>query len=519
MLQPPTNAGGGLPGHIAVVPNAAWMLWQTAESSPEHPALVDRERSATYGTLRARAAAVAEALIADGVKPGDRVGILLDRGVDAAAAFFGVLASGGIAVNINETLRTLQIDFILGHAGAVTLLSTESILARLPRALESPVRMLRVEDVPASGTMRPVPRVAHDVGHIIYTSGSTGQPKGVTITHGNLWAGMWSVSTYLRIAPTDRIASLLPFSFDYGLNQLLLAAGRGATLVIERSPLPQQIVATLATESITVLPCVPPLWLQLIATEGFRARALPALRAMTNTGGRVPREAVHALRTAQPQAELFLMYGLTEAFRSTYLPPSEVDRRPDSIGRAIPGAEILVLREDGTLCDAEEIGELVHRGPTVGLGYWRDPETTARVYRPNPLRPPGTPDTERVVFSGDLVRRDAEGFIYHVGRRDKMIKSLGFRVSPDEVASAIFASGQVAEVVVTSEDDEARGERIIAHVVLAADGTLDRLKVFCGTEMPRYMQPGRIEVHETLPRTSSGKHDPKQLAGARATVK
>jgi acyl-coenzyme A synthetase/AMP-(fatty) acid ligase len=224
---------------------------------------------------------------------------------------------------------------------------------------------------------------------------------------------------------------------------------------------------------------------------------------------------VHVLRTAQPQAELFLMYGLTEAFRSTYLPPSEVDRRPDSIGRAIPGAEIMVLREDGTLCDAEEIGELVHRGPTVGLGYWRDPETTARVYRPNPLRPPGTPDTERVVFSGDLVRRDADGFIYHVGRRDKMIKSLGFRVSPDEVASAIFASGQVAEVVVTSEDDEARGERIIAHVVLAAGGALDRLKVFCGTEMPRYMQPGRIEVHETLPRTSSGKHDPKQLAGAR----
>ena len=208
------------------------------------------------------------------------------------------------------------------------------------------------------------------------------------------------------------------------------------------------------------------------------------------------------------------MYGLTEAFRSTYLPPSEADRRPDSIGRAIPGAEIMVLREDGTPCDADEVGELVHRGPTVGLGYWKDPETTARVYRPNPLRPPGAPDSERVVFSGDLVRRDAEGFIYHVGRRDKMIKSLGFRVSPDEVASIVFASGQVTEVIVTSEPDAIRGELIIAHVVLAEGATLDQLKRFCGTEMPRYMQPGRIEVHQTLPRTSSGKHDPKQLAGA-----
>jgi len=503
------------PGPLTVIPNAAWMLWNTANRSPDHLAVVDRESRTDFRALRDRAAAISEALTAAGVKHGDRVGIFLERGADAAAAFFGVLASGAIAVNVNETLRTLQIDYILEHAGATALLSTETLLSRLPRKLESPVRILRIEDVPLVGQSQPSPRIAGDVGHIIYTSGSTGQPKGVTITQGNLWAGMASVATYLRIAPTDRIASLLPFSFDYGLNQLLLAAGCGATLVIERSPLPQQIVTTLAGESVTVLPCVPPLWLQLLATEGFRT-PLPALRAMTNTGGRVPRQAVQALRSSQPQAELFLMYGLTEAFRSTYLPPEEADRRPDSIGRAIPGAEIMVLREDGTLCNAEEVGELVHRGPTVGLGYWKDPETTARIYRPNPLRPPGAPDSERVVYSGDLVRRDAEGFIYHVGRRDKMIKSLGFRVSPDEVASIVFASGQVAEVVVTSEPDEIRGELIVAHVVLSDGATLDQLKRFCGAEMPRYMQPGRITVHQSLPRTSSGKHDPKQLAAAKS---
>lgn len=514
MSEPLLHGVAGMSARIAVVPNAAWMLWQTATASPERMALIDRESRTRFRTLRDRAAAVAETLAARGVQPGDRVGIYLERGADAAAAFFGVLASGGIAVNVNETLRTLQIDYILNHAGARMLLSSEALLARLPRPLESPPRIVRMDDVLMSGAVEPVARVSGDVAHIIYTSGSTGQPKGVTIGHGNLWAGMFSVASYLRIVPDDRLASLLPFSFDYGLNQLLLAAACGATLVVERSPLPQRIVETLAAESVTVLPCVPPLWLQLLATEAFRTQRLPALRAMTNTGGRLPREAVRGLRAAHPDAELFLMYGLTEAFRSTYLPPAEADRHPDSIGRAIPGAEILVLRKDGTPCDPDEVGELVHRGPTVGLGYWNDPDTTAHVYRPNPLRPSGAPDTERVVFSGDLVRRDAEGFIYHVGRRDKMIKSLGYRVSPDEIATVIFASGQVAEVIVTTEPDAVRGELIVAHVVLAADGTLDRLKVFCGTEMPRYMQPGRIDVHETLPRTSSGKHDPKQLAAA-----
>jgi amino acid adenylation domain-containing protein len=512
MADPALHPIAGVPGRLAVVPNVAWMLWQTAERSPERIAIVDRASCVRFDALRNRAGAVTQALVASGVGPGDRVGILLERSADAAAAFFGVLAAGAIAVNVNETLRTLQIDYILRHSGATTLLAHSALLARLPRALESPVQVVRIDDIADAGAAMPAARVAGDVAHIIYTSGSTGQPKGVTITHGNLWAGMWSVASYLGIVPDDRIASLLPFSFDYGLSQLLLATGAGAALVIERSPLPQQIVATLAAEAVTVLPCVPPLWLQLLATERFRAEPLPALRAMTNTGGRVPRDAVKALRTAQPHAELFLMYGLTEAFRSTYLPPAEADRRPDSIGRAIPGAEIMVVREDGTPCDADEVGELVHRGPTVGLGYWNDPDTTARVYRPNPLRPTGAPDTERVVYSGDLVRRDADGFLYHVGRRDKMIKSLGFRVSPDEVASIVFASGQVAEVVITSEPSEARGEAIVAHVVLAANGTLDRLKVFCGTEMPRYMQPGRIEVHAALPRTSSGKHDPKALA-------
>ena len=209
------------------------------------------------------------------------------------------------------------------------------------------------------------------------------------------------------------------------------------------------------------------------------------------------------------------MYGLTEALRCTYLPPEEVDRRPDSIGRAIPGAEVLVLREDLTPCEPGEVGQLVHRGPTVALGYWNDPAETARMFRPNPLRANGIPDAERVVFSGDLVRRDADGWLYFVGRSQRMIKTLGYRVSPDEIATVLYASGEVAECIIAAEPDEARGERIVAFVVLAGggEGSLERLRRYAGVELPRYMQPARFEVRDALPRLPSGKHDLAALGG------
>jgi acyl-CoA synthetase (AMP-forming)/AMP-acid ligase II len=252
---------------------------------------------------------------------------------------------------------------------------------------------------------------------------------------------------------------------------------------------------------------VPPLWLQLLGTASFRDEPLPRLRAMTNTGGKVPTDAVRKLRAANPQADLFLMYGLTEAFRATYLPPNLVDSHPDSIGRAIPGSEIYILRDDGTLCDDDEPGELVQRGSTVAAGYWNDPETTARVFRPNPLKAQGSPENERVVFSGDLVRRDADGLLYYVGRRDRLIKSLGFRVSPDEITDVIYASGHVLEAVVGTVPDEARGESIVAYVVLNEGSSIDAVTKFCRAELPRYLHPGKIEARAELPRTSSGKFD------------
>jgi acyl-CoA ligase (AMP-forming) (exosortase A-associated) len=498
----------------AFAPNAAWLLWLAVARRAEHPAIQDGDRVTTYAELGRAAEGVAAHLVSLGVMPGDRVGILLQRGADAVGAFFGVLAAGGVAINVNESLRARQVEHVLAHSGARVLLTTTEMLSWLGRPLDASSTTVLLDEAVPPGTFSPVARVGPDPAKIIYTSGSTGMPKGVLISHGNLWAGARSVAAYTGLRSDDRIASLLPFSFDYGFNQLLTTMLMGATLVVERSPLAPVVARTLREAAVTVLPCVPPLWLQLLGTPTFRT-TLPALRVMTNTGGRVPVEAVRALRQAHPQASLFLMYGLTEAFRSTYLPPEETDRRPDSIGRAIPGAQIMVLTEEGREAKPGEEGELVHRGPTVALGYWNDPEATAKVYRPNPLRPPGTPDVERVVYSGDIVRRDEQGFLYYVGRRDKIIKTMGYRVSPDEVASVLYASKQVLEAVITTEPDDARGNRIIAHVVLAEEGSLDALKLYIGTELPRYMQPARIETHASLPRTSSGKHDTRALATER----
>jgi amino acid adenylation domain-containing protein len=489
------------------------MLWNTADRSRGGPAIIDGSGTTDYGPLRDHAAAVAAALTRLGVRPNDRVGIFLDAGADAVAAFFGVTAAGGIAIVINESLRPRQVEYMLEHASAAVLITSTDLLDHQPRPLETACRILDVEEIPPASAFEPVSRHDIDPAQITYTSGSTGLPKGVTITHANLWAAMRAVTSYLGIVAEDRIASVLPFSFVYGMSQVLCAVGTGAALVIERSPLMQQLALSLRARQVSVLAAVPPLWLQLLNVSAFRT-AMPSLRIMTNAGGHLPVPTVRALRLAQPQAQLFLMYGLTEVLRSTFLPPDEVDRRPDSIGRAIPEAEVLVLRDNLTLCGPGEVGELVHCGPTVALGYWNDPDATARVFRPHPVRRGAPSDDQRVVFSGDLVRQDKQGFLYYVGRRDRLIKTLGYRVSPEEITNVLYASGEILEAVVISERDELRGEGIAAFVVLVEGGSLERLKDFCESELPYYMQPARFELRDALPRLPSGKHDLAAMQGA-----
>ena len=485
----------------------ARLLLETASLHATDAAIVERGQAWSYDWVAGRALAFADALDGAGVRPGDRVAILLPRGADSAAAFFGTLVRGAVAVFVNDTLRPRQVEHIVAHSGAKVLVASDELLVRLPRSLDIGVETLDLGNVPAEASFAPHSRIGEDVAQIIYTSGSTGLPKGVTLSHANLWAGTTAVVAYVGVRAEDRIASLLPFSFDYGLNQLFCSVATGATLLVERSPIPQRIVEAIRRQEVTILPAVPPLWLQLLTVTSFTTDPIPTLRKLTNTGGRLPIEAARKLQECQPQAELFLMYGLTEAFRSTYLSPDRAERKPESIGQAIPGAEVVVVDDELNRCKPGAVGELIHRGPTVALGYWNDPDTTSQVFRPNPLRIEGAPEAERVVFSGDLAYMDAEGDLYFVGRRDKMIKSLGHRVSPDEVADVLYASGEVLEAIVTADQDKLRGSSIVAQVVLTDGGDRDRLEAFCAAELPRYMQPSRIDVRPSLPRTASGKFD------------
>jgi acyl-CoA synthetase (AMP-forming)/AMP-acid ligase II len=497
-----------------VTANRASLLWRAAERWPSRAAIADGDTQVDYAQLRDRAAGYADLLTGAGAVPGDRVALLFRRTWDAAAAVFGVWATGAVAVVLADVLRPRQIEHAVGHSRAVILLAGPDA-ARHHRSLELSAAVL----APPPDTVTSydvVPRDGDDVAQLVYTSGSTGLAKGVMVSHANLRAGVEAVGRYLGIASTDRLASLLPFSFDYGLNQLLVSVASGASLVIERSPVPARIDRTLRSAGVTVAAGVPALWHQLLQAGSFRGEPIETLRIMTNTGGRLPEETVRQLRAGQPHAALFSMYGLTEAFRSTYLAPSLVDRKPTSVGRAIPGADVRVVRPDGSTCEPFEVGEIVHRGPTVTLGYWDDEPSTRQVFRCPAGH--GDPRSSRncAVHSGDFGWTDDDGDLYVKGRRDHMIKRLGYRVSPDEITDAVFASGMVHDACVTTAPGGGRDQDadVVGHVVLADGTEVGDLERHLAVELPRHLRPSQLVVHAALPTTPHGKHDLHALEGA-----
>jgi len=341
------------------------------------------------------------------------------------------------------------------------------------------------------------------------------------ISHRNFLIGAQSVAHYLENRPDDRLLAALPLSFDAGFSQLTTAFHAGACVVLHNYLLPRDLLRALLEERITGLTAVPPLYIQL-ARSTWPAGCADALRYFATTGGRMPGDTLARLREKAPQAKPFLMYGLTEAFRSTYLPPDQVDRRPDSIGRAIPHAEVLVLRADGTLCDDDEPGELVHRGPLVTLGYWNNPQATAERFKSLPPQLDPAPG-ERAVYSGDTVRRDAEGFLYFVGRRDDMIKTSGYRVSPTEIEEVHYANARVAECAAFGLPHDSLGEAIHVVVVPAAEAASETtpaaLLAECRQHLPAYMVPTSIVLHPgPLPRNPNGKIDRRTLATTLATT-
>ncbi|MFN3869616.1 MAG: AMP-binding protein, partial [Hyphomicrobiaceae bacterium] len=429
--------------------------------------------------------------------------------------------TGGVFVPINPVLKPQQIMHIIADSGARVVVTNALLRQRMTDGAAPPAALdiLAVEEaLPPLPRAGDPPAIAEDLAAILYTSGSTGKPKGVMLSHANLIAGTRIVRTYLGIGRDDRILSLLPFSFDYGLNQLLTAVEQGAVLVLASFQLGDQIVSALARHRITGFAGVPTVWAILTkAAPALQRTPLPHLRYITNSGGAVPEATVRRLGDLLPETQIFLMYGLTEAFRSTYLPPSEIKRRPTSIGKAIPECEVFPVTADGRRAKPGEPGILVHRGPTVSLGYWNRPEETARVIRPNPVSPPDK-GGGMVCWSGDLVVEDDEGFLYFVGRQDAMIKSAGYRISPTEVEDVLMGTGEFRHVAVIGLPDDWIGQRLCA-VGIAANGEVDMQKVLrqASERLPAYMVPSRVDVVAELPQTPNGKVDYKALVAERVS--
>lgn len=490
-------------------------------------ALIDADRTLSFGEFADTVAKLASFLKSEGLQRGDRVAIVLPKSIEECVAIFAVSQAGGVFVPVNAALLDDQVGHIVNDCEAAVVLTHAARHQALGAALadaEHRPRLINVGKLMQAGVWCG-PAVEHgsepdtigeDLAAILYTSGSTGRPKGVMLSHRNLLAGTRIVRTYLSIGPEDRLLSVLPLSFDYGLNQLLTVVEQGASMVLFSFKLGDQLVACLRDHEITGFAGVPAIWAILAKAAPSLARTdLPKLRYITNSGGAVPSETVARLRERLPTTQIFLMYGLTEAFRSTFLPPEEIERRPTSIGKAIPECEVFPVTKDGRRAQVGEPGILVHRGPTVSLGYWRRPDDTAAVLRPHPFRSADV-GGETVCFSGDLITEDEDGFLYFVARDDAMIKSAGFRISPTEVEEVLMATGRFQHVAVIGLPDEWIGQRVHA-VGVSADGKSDAADVLkaIADKLPAHMLPKRLEWVESLPTTPNGKIDYKSLVAER----
>ncbi len=491
------------------------LLYHQRDNRLSHIAVVDGERRLTYAELIHRTEQFAALLQVRGVQRGNHVAIYLQRSVESVVALFAVWSLGAVVVIINDVLKNRQVNYILAHSEASFLITNNRLRTSLTECPLNADRVLAVDtEKPADGQRSPARVIGTDLALIIYTSGSTGMPKGIMLSHDNLISGARIVTDYLHLTPDEIIISLLPFSFDYGLNQLLTALLIGGTLVIQRSVLPADICNTLDRERVTGMGAVPMVWQQLAGDRSpFIKTVFPHLRYITNTGGRMPESITKLFRQVHQHVRIYLMFGLTEAFRSTYLPPDQVDVRPGSIGKAIPNVELLVLNERDELCKPGEEGELVHRGANIAIGYWKDPENTAKRFRPAPFQQGKGGQAEIAVYSGDYVKTDEEGYLYFIGRKDQLIKSHGMRVSPEEIEECIFASRMVQHAVAFAVPFDEVKSTIVIALVPSDPKTFSQkeLSLYSKTQMPEYLRPDVIWQLESFPQTSSGKPDRVRL--------
>lgn len=493
-------------------------LRQSAARLPAKTGLVEGTTRLDYAELDRLSTALAGGLAHAGVGRGDRVLVFLDNCWEAAVAIFAVLKAGAVFSPINASTKPAKLAYVIDNCRAAAVITRTRMAPVLAEALESattrPLALVAGQPSPALPQAldvaaliaqdRPAPAhggSADDLAMLIYTSGSTGHPKGVMMTHANIDAAAWSITTYLDNSEHDIILNVLPLAFDYGLYQLLMAVRMGATLVLEKSfAFPQAIFETMRKERVTGLPLVPTMAAMILNIEGLEPGSFPDLRYITNTAAALPPAHIEKLQALFPATTIFSMYGLTECKRCTWLPPARLKDKIGSVGIAIPGTQAYVVDDAGAPLPAGVTGELVIAGPHVMQGYWENPEATARALRPGPN--PG----ERVLATGDLFYADSEGFLYFVGRKDDIIKTRGEKVAPKEVEAVLLAHPGVSQAIVVGRQDPVLGQAICALVVARdPDLTEQQLIRHCAKQLEDFMVPKSIVFRTSLPTTDTGK--------------
>ncbi|MBZ5640485.1 MAG: acyl--CoA ligase [Acidobacteriia bacterium] len=498
------------------------MLARAAQARPDAPLVLDGRDRSTYAEAERASNRVARALVAEGIHRGDRVGLIADNSRWYVEAYYGILKAGGVVVSLStagdsRTHRALLADcgargVVCGPtqaravAGIAGLHGIEFVLGPAPPDSAEPAglgvcRILEPSVVLSamSDQAPPVRGIDLDRAAIVYTSGSTGRPRGAILRHLNIVANTRSIVQYLGLTPADRGMVVLPFHYVYGKSLLNTHVAAGGSVVIEnRFMYPQQALDTLERSEATGLAGVPSTFAILLNKSNLASRRLPSLRYVTQAGGAMAPELTRRLIEALPGKEIYIMYGATEASaRLSYLEPADLPRKIGSIGKAIPNVELRVLRDDGAEVEIGEIGEIVARGSNIMEGYWNAPEETAAVL------------DENGYHTGDLGRRDEEGFLYVVGRKREMIKSGAHRISPKEIEEVLVEHPAVHEAAVVGVPDEILGESIAAFVTLRPGHPQDGAGIlaWCRERLPAYKIPTTLRSLREFPRNASGKID------------
>lgn len=509
-------------------------LEQSTDTTPGKTAVIFRGKRYRYLEIDNLANRVANSLLDGRLEKQERVGIFQDPAPETVVSIFGALKAGGIFFVVNPQVKAGKLEYILNDCQASVLVTDQRHFREVADSLD---RCPSIRTVVVSGkegrkelstangnievisfsdildqypAVRPGKRgIDIDLACLIYTSGSMGIPKGVMSTHQSVTAAASSIIEYLENTPKDIILSVLPLSFDYGLYQLLMAFKFGGTLVLEGSFVyPYPVIDLIVKEKVTGFPIVPTMAAILLKLKNLDKYDFSRLRYISSTGQAFPPHHIQKLRELFPQTRIYSMYGLTECKRVSYLPPEDLDRKPGSVGKAMPNTEVYIVDENNKqIKEPGVVGELVVRGASVMRGYWNLPEETAKVYRPGPI--PG----ERVLYTGDLFKMDEEGYLYFIGRRDDMLKVAGERVSPKEVENVLYGMAEIHEVAVVGVEDEILGQAVKAFVSFKKGSQLgeDDIIRFCSRRMESFMIPKYVEILEELPKSSHGKIAKKEL--------